>query len=118
MLSKSRYLKGLKCHKALWLNKYKREEAYYPTATQQVFATGNEVGELAQDYFPGGELALVGDFPESAAAKRTLELIKQGITTIYEATFVANHTLVALDILHKVDGKWHGFEEVTSFVLF
>lgn len=32
------------------------------------------------------------------------------MTTIYEATFIANHTLIALDILHQIDGKWYGFE--------
>ena len=110
MLSKSRYLKGLKCHKALWLYQFKRNEAFYPPSTEHVFTVGNQAGELAQHYFPGGQLALVGDFPNSAASVRTQQLLEQGETTIYEATFIANHTLVALDILHQIDGKWYGFE--------
>lgn len=110
MLSKSRYLKGLKCQKALWLNHHKREEAYYPEATLQKFAAGNTAGDLAQQYFPGGELALVDDRPNSKAALKTQELIDNGCKTIYEATFVAESTLVAVDILHQIDGKWYAFE--------
>lgn len=110
MLSKSRYLKGLKCTKALWLNKFKREEAYYPESKRQVFATGNTAGDLAQQYFPGGELALVDHYPNSKAITKTKQLIESGCKTIYEATFAAENTLVALDILHQIDGKWHAFE--------
>jgi hypothetical protein len=110
MLSKSRYLKGLKCTKALWLNKFKKEAAFYPETTLQVFAQGNIAGELAQEYFPGGQLALVSDYPDSKAIARTKALIAEGETTIYEATFAAHDTLVAVDILHQIDGKWHAFE--------
>lgn len=110
MLSKSRYLKGLKCKKALWLNKHKKKEAYYDESTLQVFATGNTAGDLAQQYFPGGELALVDDYPNSKAIAKTKQLIENGCKTIYEATFAAKNTLVAVDILHKIDDEWHAFE--------
>ncbi|MCL7765428.1 DUF2779 domain-containing protein [Polaribacter sp. Z014] len=110
MLSKSRYLKGLKCQKALWLNKYKKEEVFYSESTKQVFSVGNTAGDLAQQYFPNGKLALVDDYANSKSITRTKELIASGVTTIYEATFAAESTLVALDILHQIDGKWHAFE--------
>lgn len=110
MLSKSRYLKGLKCNKALWLYQHKREEAYYPESTRAVFSQGNTSGELAQQYFPNGELALVDNYPNSKAVTKTQELILKGITTIYEATFIFNNTLVAVDILHKEKDKWFAFE--------
>jgi hypothetical protein len=110
MLSKSRYLKGLKCQKALWLNKYKKEEVVYSESTQHVFSVGNTVGDLAQDYFPNGALALVDHYANSKSIARTKELIADGVTTIYEATFAAENTLVAVDILHQIDGKWHAFE--------
>jgi hypothetical protein len=110
MLSKSRYLKGLKCHKALWLNKYKKEEVVYSDSTKAVFRQGNSAGELAQQYFPNGELALVDEYPNSKAIAKTKELIANGVTTIYEATFASANTLVAVDILHQIDGQWHAFE--------
>jgi hypothetical protein len=110
MLSKSRYLKGLKCQKALWLNNHKKQEAFYSESTKQIFSAGNTAGELAQHYFPNGELALVDNYPNSKAIAKTKELIKNGCKTIYEATFATENTLVALDILHQIDGKWHAFE--------
>lgn len=110
MLSKSRYLKGLKCTKALWLNKFKKEEVFYSDSTKRVFSQGNTAGDLAQQYFPNGQLALVSNYPDSKAIAKTKELIASGETTIYEATFAAESTLVALDVLHKIDGKWHAFE--------
>jgi hypothetical protein len=110
MLSKSRYLKGLKCTKALWLNKFKKEESHYEAATMHVFVQGNTAGELAQQYFPEGELALVDNYPNSKAIAKTKQLIESGCKTIYEATFASHSTLVALDILHQIDGKWHAFE--------
>ncbi|PQB07544.1 hypothetical protein BST83_10530 [Polaribacter filamentus] len=105
MLSKSRYLKGLKCTKALWLNKFKRSEAFYSENTKAIFSQGNTAGDLAQQYFPNGELALVSDYPDSKAIARTKELIANGVTTIYEATFATENTLIALDILRPLQGS-------------
>ena len=53
-LSKSLYTKGLQCEKALWLKKYKPEVLTPPGAhLQAIFATGNEVGAIACELFPG-----------------------------------------------------------------
>lgn len=101
MLSKSRILKGKKCVKALWLSRYKREEAIVSVAQESIFQAGTDVGTLAQSYFPGGILALEEDYPSAKTIARTLELIHQGADTIYEATFAYNKVLVAIDILKK-----------------
>jgi hypothetical protein len=55
-------------------------------------------------------MAVLEDYPTYESAKRTLEFINQGIETIYEATFVYDNTIVAVDILHKENGKWSFFE--------
>jgi len=54
-LSKSQYVCGLQCHKALWLYKHKRE-VITPTSPQKefIFANGHRVGKLAQGLFTGG----------------------------------------------------------------
>jgi hypothetical protein len=101
MLSKSRILKGKKCVKALWLSRYKREEAVISEAQESIFQAGTDVGTLAQSYFPGGILALEDDYPNAKTVERTLKLINQGVDIIYEATFVFNQVLVAIDILQK-----------------
>ena len=54
-LSKSQYMRGLQCHKSLWLFKFKHELREKPGPEQQaVFDSGTEVGILAQQLFPGG----------------------------------------------------------------
>jgi hypothetical protein len=82
-------------------------------ATMAVFARGTSVGELAQQFFPNGKLAVLEDYPGYESAKRTQEYIEQGIETIYEATFIYDNTLVAVDILHKENGQW-SISEVKS----
>jgi hypothetical protein len=75
-----------------------------------VFAQGTSVGELAREYFPGGKMAVLEDYPSLVSAQRTQDFIIQGIETIYEATFIFDNVLVAVDILHKENGKWSIFE--------
>jgi hypothetical protein len=111
MLSKSRFTRGSNCHRSLWLYHYKRQQQFIPEATQKIFARGTSAGELARDYFPGGHLAVLEPLPGYASAKRTQQLIARGAETIYEATFIFDDTLVAIDILHKnPQGLWDLYE--------
>lgn len=113
MLSKSRYTRGINCNKSLWLYVHRKNEQKISEETQRVFSRGTDVGILAQQYFLGGVLAVEGDYPGYESAKKTMELIESGVDTIYEATFIYDNTLVAIDILHKENGKW-GLYEVKS----
>ncbi|MEI7525993.1 MAG: DUF2779 domain-containing protein [Mariniphaga sp.] len=110
MLSKSKYTRGINCQKSLWLYVYKSEERQVSEASMAVMSQGTSVGELACEYFPGGKMAVLEDYPWIESAKRTQEFIRQGVETIYEATFIYDDTLVAVDILHKKDGKWCLYE--------
>lgn len=110
MLSKSKYTRGLNCQKSLWLYVHKKDEQVISESTQAIFARGTNVGELAQQYFPNGKMAVLENYPGYASAKRTQEFIEQGVDTIYEATFIFDNTLVAVDILHKENGKWSLYE--------
>jgi len=113
MLSKSKYVRGTNCPKSLWLYVYKKDQQVISESAQLVFSRGTDVGKLAQEYFPNGKLAVLEDYPNAESAKRTQEFIQQGIETIYEATFIFDNTLVAVDILHRENGKW-SFYEVKS----
>ncbi|HOC46954.1 MAG TPA: hypothetical protein PKM26_10155, partial [Syntrophorhabdaceae bacterium] len=54
-LSKSKFVQGLQCHKALYLQIHHPELADPVTPEREaLFRTGYEVGELAQSLFPGG----------------------------------------------------------------
>jgi hypothetical protein len=107
MLSKSKFTRGVNCPKSLWLYVHKREEQLIDDSTMAIFAIGTDTGLLARDYFPGGSLAVEEDeLPGQDSARRTQELIAAGVKTIYEATFIFDQTLVAVDILTKIDDKW------------
>ena len=108
-LSKSRYTRGLQCHKSLWLATHKpglREES--KTATL-AFAEGHKVGELAQGIFSGGILIPFDGHSYDEQLQRT----QNALTTdkvIYEASFMHNGVFVKADILRKVRGGWELYE--------
>jgi hypothetical protein len=110
MLSKSKFIRGEKCRKSLWLHIHQRDLSVVSDTQQAIMNRGTRVGELARDYFPGGVMAVEGEYPTAESARRTRELIDQGVETIYEATFIYDDTLIAADILTKTDGQWHLFE--------
>ena len=108
ILSKSTFIKGQQCEKALYYHKHHREWRDDLSAAQTaIFAQGTEVGELAQQLFAGG----VDCSPESAydfraAVLRTKEEIEKGTEIIYEAAFQFDGVLAALDILVKHPDGW------------
>lgn len=103
LLSKSTYMRGRQCPKALWLYKHRRELLPpVDPARQAIYDAGTAVGLLAQQLFPGG----VDCTPESArdfgpAIAATKRAIAEGATVIYEAAFLHEGVLAALDILVK-----------------
>jgi len=112
ILSKSTFIKGLQCLKSLYLYKNR----YYlrdPLSREQqaVFTRGWDVGKLAQQLFPDGiELPR----PGAAAAKKTGELIASGQQVIYEACFIYDDVIVAIDILEKTKTGWVAVEVKSS----
>jgi hypothetical protein len=110
MLSKSKYTRGINCPKSLWLYVHKKDERLISEASQFVLSRGASAGELACEYFPNGKMAVLEDYPCIESALRTQEFIRQGVETIFEATFIYDNTLVAVDILHKNNGKWSLYE--------
>ncbi|HIA05249.1 MAG TPA: DUF2779 domain-containing protein, partial [Flavobacteriales bacterium] len=115
-LSKSTFMKGCQCPKALYLNKHHYELKDEISAAQQaIFSRGTNVGELAQGLFPGGVDASPADyykFQESVA--KTQEFIAAGEKIIYEAAFQFDGVLCALDILVKKRGGWYAYEVKSS----
>ncbi len=115
-LSKSNYLKGDQCEKALFLHLNHPElKDEISEAQQALFNTGHNIGNLSQQLFPGGIDASRQDFFNfQAAVKYTSELIDQGQDVIYEAAFSVNNCLCYLDILVKKNGKWYAYEVKAS----
>ena len=74
-LSKSQFLRGLQCHKYLWLYKYRPELRTPPDeALDALFEAGNEIGVLAHELFPGGALIEFEGSSFDEKAKKTREL--------------------------------------------
>lgn len=54
-ISKSQYIKGLQCPKALWFYRFRKDlKPEIDAKTQTRFDTGNEISLLAQNYFHDG----------------------------------------------------------------
>ena len=101
LLSKSSYIKGLQCEKHLYLYKYYYNEMDELSEMQKsIFKRGTDVGELAQQLFPGGEIAAEGSPPNyEKAILKTKNLIDRGGKIIYEAAFLFDEVLSIADIV-------------------
>ncbi len=102
-LSKSRFTAGLQCLKQLWwrVHEPRAPELVPAFLLQATFDRGHRVGDAARDHVPGGALV---NLPHSAAEERvalTAELLARGAPAVYEASFVADDTFVAVDILER-----------------
>ncbi len=114
-LSKSKFLRGLQCHKSLWLYNYKRGLRTSSDESQQaIFDTGTNVGLLARKLFPNGKEIIFKEGSFNKEIKDTKELINEGVKTIYEATFSHNNVLIMVDILHKGCSGWEAYEVKSS----
>lgn len=111
-LSKSQYVKGRRCPKRLWLYNHHRELATPPSPFQKgILEQGQEVGELARERFPGGELIDEDHTAPEEALAHTRRAIESGQTTLYEAAFVFENVLVRADILVKnAEDTWDLYE--------
>src|SRR5438093_10854725 len=115
-LSKSRFTSGLQCHKKLWWEVHEPDalELQPDKVLQDLFDQGRQVGEAARARYPGGVLI---DLPHDARAERvaaTRELLDAGAPAIFEATFIADDTFVAIDVLEKQRDGYHLTEVKSS----
>ena len=106
LLSKSKYLAGLQCTKALWI--HYNNKALLPEVdadTEALFDQGRQVGLLAQKLFPDGiDLGYLSGFDEPVEATRAALSAKK---PLFEAAFVYDRCFTRADILQPVgDGDW------------
>ena len=115
-ISKSAFMKAEQCLKHFYLyRKYPNLRDKLSREKRFIFKRGTDVGIFAQQLFPGGIDVTVGEKRnQEQFAKKTKELIEQGVTTIYEATFIHDGLLVMVDILQKKDDKWIAYEVKSS----
>ena len=120
ILSKSTYIKGLQCEKALYMTKkhpYLRDKLSIEQRAK--FQRGTDVGILAHQYFPGG----VNMTPSSPTQfpKKVMETMQNlsnpSINAMYEAVFQYNDTLVMVDLLVRDGDLWRAIEVKSSMRL-
>ncbi len=116
VLSKSTFLRGLQCHKSLYLNRYQRNLRDQISPEQEaICATGREGGILAQGLFPGGvQSKPPKSFEFQRAVEVTGELIAAGKDIIYEAAFQHEQVLALVDILVRDGDVWRAYEVKSS----
>ncbi len=110
-LSKTTYMYGMQCHKRFYLNRFHKDLANpEEEQTQAIFQTGTDVGLLAQQLFPGGVNAQgEEEWHSETTVARTAELLKNH-AIIYEAAFMFNEVLCAVDILVRKGNKYYAYE--------
>jgi predicted RecB family nuclease len=108
LFSKTGYIKGRQCLKALYLSKkHPSLRDPLPPERKTRFDIGHEIGKRARALFPGGTFASskkVNAYKESLEI--TQQLLQQGCPTLYEAAFLHERIIVYCDILIKDDQKW------------
>lgn len=120
ILSKSTYIKGLQCEKALYMQKkhpYLRDKLSIEQRAK--FQRGTDVGVLAHEVFPDGidmSPTSPSQFPKKV--KETWDnLSNPGVKVMYEAVFQFNDTLIMLDMLVRDGDKWLAVEVKSSMRL-
>ena len=120
ILSKSTYIKGLQCEKALYMQKkhpYLRDKLSIEQRAK--FQRGTDVGLLAHEVFPDGidmSPNSPSQFPKKA--QETWDnLSNPSVNVMYEAVFQYNDTLIMLDILVRDGDRWLAVEVKSSLRL-
>lgn len=103
ILSKSTFVRGIQCHKSLFLNKFHKEFKDKISYSQEaLFEQGTNVGTIARDLFPSGiEISNKNNFNYEAALLTTSKALSGDESILYEATFLFDEVIAAVDILVK-----------------
>ena len=110
-LSKSNYIMGLDCKKALWLKKNRKDlELEYDEQTLQNFENGENIHNLAYGLFKGGIMIEAEHSEVDKGAKLTSELSKTH-DILYEATAkLDNGCFCRIDVFIKNGDAWDMIE--------
>ena len=113
LLSKSKYLNGLQCHKYLWVKLNEPDRVpQFDASTQQRFNQGHLIGEFAKKQFPDGIDIPACKFTDNL--KQTEELLKK-CKPLFEAGIMVGNAFSRIDILKPVvKDEWDIIEVKSS----
>ena len=113
LLSKTDYVLGIECQKALWLIKHQPELVPdVDVMLQRRFDIGYEVQELAHKLFPSGTLISEGDLQYLAYKTQK---VSETNSVLFEATAILpDKAFCRIDILEREDDAWNLIEIKSS----
>lgn len=98
-LSKSKIISGLQCPKRLYLEIHHPELRHDSEQSEALFASGHQVGEVAQQLVPEGVMVEMGNWDIDQALEDTRRLLEPSNgPPLFEATFFHNDVLIRADI--------------------
>ena len=115
--SKSKYVTFYRCHKLLWLLKYKPDEGLMHV-NEAAKINGNLVGDLAMGLFGDYYLAEDKENDLNKQVENTKEAIERKERIICEASFFFENNYCAVDILRRNDDGTFDIFEVKSSTAF
>lgn len=113
LLTKSKYIHGLQCDRALWLDVFNPKLARYSAEQMRRFDHGREFEYSFKDTFPNG-IDISAELKRNTEAYPALTaqlLDKEEETDLFEAGFLYNEVLVLADVVHRrLDGSLDVYE--------
>ena len=103
LLTKSKYIRGLQCDRALWLDVYNPKLARYTAEQMRRFDRGREFEYAFKDTFPDG-IDISAELKRNTDAYPilTAQLLNQEEeVNLFEAGFLYNDVLVLADVVHR-----------------
>ena len=113
LLTKSKYIHGQQCDRALWLDVFNPKLARYSAEQMRRFDHGREFEYSFKDTFPNG-IDISAELKRNTEAYPALTaqlLDKEEETDLFEAGFLYNEVLVLADVVHRrSDGSLDVYE--------
>ena len=103
LLSKSKYIRGLQCDRALWLDVHRPSLARYTREQMQRFDRGREFEYAFKAQFPDG-IDISAELKRNVDAYPALTaqfLDKDEVVALFEAGFQYDDVLVLADVVHQ-----------------
>ena len=103
ILSKSKYIRGLQCDRALWLDVHRPSLARYTREQMQRFDRGREFEYAFKAQFPDG-IDISAELKRNVDAYPALTaqfLDKDEVVALFEAGFQYDDVLVLADVVHQ-----------------
>ncbi len=116
LLSKSKYIRGLQCDRALWLDVFNPRLARYTAEQMRRFDRGRDFEYAFKSLFPDG-IDLSAELKRNVDAypARTAELLDKGDgEALFEAGFLYDDVLVLADVVQQRDDGTLDIYEVKS----